>query len=61
MSDPFTSTESYLFLGKDQIDEFLWLVILGGFVMFAMVCIHSKWYLNWLNKYTNYVTGIEHM
>ncbi len=25
-----------LFLGKDQIHEFLWLVILGGFVCFAM-------------------------
>eukprot|EP01083_Nonionella_stella_P270395 915611_1 len=30
------STTDYIFLGKDQIDEFLWLVILGGFVMFAM-------------------------
>eukprot|EP01084_Bolivina_argentea_P153421 267513_1 len=31
-----TSTTFYPFIGEDAISEFLWLVILGGFVCFAM-------------------------
>ena len=34
-----TIAESAQGIGKDAIDEFLWLVILGGFVCFAMVCV----------------------
>eukprot|EP00485_Elphidium_margaritaceum_P011067 CAMPEP_0202702378 /NCGR_PEP_ID=MMETSP1385-20130828/15366_1 /ASSEMBLY_ACC=CAM_ASM_000861 /TAXON_ID=933848 /ORGANISM="Elphidium margaritaceum" /LENGTH=582 /DNA_ID=CAMNT_0049360017 /DNA_START=35 /DNA_END=1783 /DNA_ORIENTATION=+ len=30
------TTTVYPYLGKEQIDEFMWLVILGGFVCFAM-------------------------